>query len=380
MDRTIEQYLSLFDSASEGIFQCDKKGLFTIMNQSGTEILGFSKPAEVLQKDAKTLGVQVEEETQNELSNHLMNNDKIQNYLIDIKIKNGICKKIELTLHGRKNETGKIIGYDGIFRDVTKQVAMEEELRNYSTNLEKTIQEKTKEVLDLERSKFHLEKLASLGQMAAMIVHDVRNPLSSIKMGLTTLLNRAELKDRDQYCIEIAVREVNHLERILKDLLNFAKPQNLQFANNDINQVLELALEQMVDNFEGADISIEKTLSAQLPLIRIDKDRLSQVFFNLLLNAKQAIINGGIISIRSDMDDQNNIVRVQIQDNGEGIQEEYISQIFDPFYSTKAEGTGLGLSVVQKLIEAHNGTVSIESKLGMGTKVTIELPINDAPS
>ena len=171
-------------------------------------------------------------------------------------------------------------------------------------------------MLELERSKFHLEKLASLGQMAAMIVHDMRNPLSSIKMGLTTLLNRAELIERDRYCVELSVREVEHLERILKDLLNFAKPQDLQFSENDINQVISKALDQVAEHFKDDDVSIERKLDPDLPPVRMDRDRLSQVFSNLILNARQAIKNTGTILIESKMNSEIKQVLVVIQDDG----------------------------------------------------------------
>ena len=372
--QSMEKYLLLFDSAFEGLFQCDQQGRILLINRAGTQILGFKDPKEIINKTIQQLGIQVDAEQNKNISEDIQKNQFIKNRLLTIQLPNKEKKQIELTVHGDTDDKGQTAGYEGLFRDVTKKVAMEEELRNYSTNLENKIQEKTREVLELERSKFHLEKLASLGQMAAMIVHDMRNPLSSIKMGLTTLLNRAELIERDRYCVELSVREVEHLERILKDLLNFAKPQDLQFSENDINQVISKALDQVAEHFKDDDVSIERKLDPDLPPVRMDRDRLSQVFSNLILNARQAIKNTGTILIESKMNSEIKQVLVVIQDDGEGIKPENIDHIFDPFFSTKAEGTGLGLSVVKKLIDAHNGTIKVDSDEGKGTCVTVQLP------
>lgn len=375
--RLAERYMALFDSAGAGVFQVDLNGKFLLINQAGAMILGFDGPEQVLQKKLDLAGIGIDHETQAHMFKTTIRHSLLENFELALPLHKEALTHLEITLHTRTAENGEITGFDGIFRDVTVRINMQEELRTYSTNLEIKIEEKTREVLELERTRFHLEKLASLGQMAAMIVHDIRNPLSSIKMGLTTLLTRAELRERDKYCIEIAIREVMHLERILHDLLNFAKPQELRLSDQDINRIIDLALDQLAEDFEDTGIVINREMSPDLPFLRVDTDRLSQVFVNLLINAKQAINGKGIITIRTGEKQEDNRVQIEIEDNGCGITEEDAKRIFDPFFSTKAEGTGLGLSVVQKLIEAHNGTVRLESEYGSGTTVIMELPYRE---
>ncbi len=182
-------------------------------------------------------------------------------------------------------------------------------------------------------------------------------------------MNRLALEKKDRKCLEVATKEVVNLEKILKNLLNFAKPEDLQLIEQDINAVLNLVLDQIMDDFRTSGISIKKELALELPHIKMDMNRLGQVFINILLNARDALDDSGTIFVHSKNIFDEKKVRIEITDNGRGIEKEDLQKIFDPFFSKKDGGTGLGLAIVQKIVEAHGGIVGIDSKLGTGTTV-----------
>jgi len=223
--------------------------------------------------------------------------------------------------------------------------------------------------------KYQLEKLNMLEQIADMVVHDMRNPLSSIKMGLTTLMNRSNPEERDRTFMEIMVKEVENLEDILKNLLDIAKPQNLRLSQTNINQVVNQALDRTTENFGEREIKIEKTLNPDLPPVQTDKDRLLRAISALIMNAGQSIEKSGTIRIQSNLDNETSQLKILIQDDGEGIPSENINQVFDPFFSTRPRGRGLGLTYVKNTINAHKGQLKIESDGSKGTAITLYLPV-----
>ena len=193
-------------------------------------------------------------------------------------------------------------------------------------------------------------------------------------MGLTALLSRASLREKDRHCLEVAAREVAHLEKILRDLLNFARPQELQLAEENVNRILDETLDELTEDFRQAGVSVGREVAPDLPDIPLDAKRIRQVFLNVLINAKEALTKGGTISVRTQSVPDRSTVRVEISDSGKGIRKDVLERVFQPFFSTREGGTGLGLPVVRKFVEAHGGTVGIESRWRKGTTVWVELP------
>ena len=372
-----ENYQKLFNTTWDGVFQTDTDWRFVSINRAGALILGCANPESLLEGEANTFSSFLNPERCDTLCQDILREGFLQNCLIEFTQKDGQSGFLELTANVQQDVEGDIVGFEGIFRDVTRRVRAEQELRNYSENLEKLVLDKTQEILALERKKLQLESLASLGQMVATIVHEIRNPLSSIKIGLTTLLKRTPLEERDRHCLELATLEVGNLERILQDLLNFAKPLEIHSIAQDVNVVLDLALVYMTEDLTQAGITMNREMPSDLPRIQVDSGRLQQVFFNILINAKEAMRKGGTITVRTKEVPDRRLVRVEVIDQGHGIDKETLDHIFEPFYSTKAKGSGLGLTVVQKIIEAHGGTIGIESHTGKGTTVRIEFPYNE---
>ena len=165
------------------------------------------------------------------------------------------------------------------------------------------------------------------------------------------------------------------MERILRDLLDFSKPQNLKITKQNVNGLLDMVTDQMEDELEKGGCRIEKSFSESIPSIRMDMDRLSQVFINVLLNARQAMPDGGVIRIYTEVAAETGSVMIGIHDSGKGMDQETAGKIFDPFFSTRDEGTGLGLTICRQIVEAHGGTIRLQSSPGKGTNVLVELPI-----
>ena len=370
-----EAYRQLFSATTEGVFRARLDGTLLLMNDGGARILGYECGQALLDAEVTAEVFYPKEASREKLFNTLMEKGWVENFILQANRQDGSSFVCETTMHAvRSKPDGEVVGIEGIFRDVTRRAKLEEELRRYSEDLEDKVREKTEEVLDLERMRIQLEKLASLGEMSATIVHEIRNPLSSIKMGLTTLRKRVAMEKRDHDCIDLATREVEHLERILKDLLKFAKTDEVKYVRHDLNNVLDLTLNQLEEEFDKSSVIITREFARDLPKIRLDFDRICQVFMNVLLNAKQAFQVGGTIVVRTMMHSEKRRVCVEIADDGVGIAEEDLERIFEPFYSTKQDGTGLGLTVVQRIIDVHGGEIRFESELGEGTKVAIELP------
>lgn len=213
------------------------------------------------------------------------------------------------------------------------------------------------------------EKLALLGQMAAGIAHEIRNPLTSIK-GFVQLFRSNSQKE--EY-FDIVLSELDRINEIVSEFLVLAKPTADIFKKQDltklINEVILLSNTQSILN--NVEIKVENNLHA--PMIHCEKNQLKQVFLNIIKNAIEAMPDGGQLTIKV-MKKTGNTISVQFIDQGVGISEDRIPSLGEPFYTTKEKGTGLGLMICYKIIENHNGRLTIESKVGEGTKMEIELP------
>lgn len=215
------------------------------------------------------------------------------------------------------------------------------------------------------------EKLAVIGQMATAISHEIRNPLSSLR-GFTQLQNEANTDSNDFY--PIMIQEIDRINSIVDDLMYLGKPREMATEKANINEIIEYTLSITKPQGEIQGIRVDTKLEEQIPAIDCDEKQLKQVFINLIKNAIEAMPNGGNLKIKSEMLDKQQ-VSITIADDGCGILEEDLKNLGVPFYTTKEDGTGLGLMVTNQIIKDHNGNLKIESKHGMGSKVTVTLPI-----
>lgn len=246
------------------------------------------------------------------------------------------------------------------------------ELQSYAQTLEDKVEQRSRELQAAQAELIRAEKLAALGRMAAGIAHEVNNPLQPILNCLEVAIEDTENGERpDTEVLRVAEREVQRIKSIVSRLLDFARPSNSEPAAVDlqelINEVLLLTAKQLERN--GVRVTTQLNYA---PVISGNATQLKQVMLNLVLNAMEAMPDGGDLVI--ELYPERDGVVIRLQDTGVGMDEETVAQIFDPFYSTKREGTGLGLAVTYGIIEGHGGTIQVDSQPMQGTTFTIWLP------
>ena len=248
------------------------------------------------------------------------------------------------------------------------------------------------------------ERLASVGELAAGVAHEIRNPLAGISSSAQVLLTRFEPRDDRQKFCRVIIDQVDRLDRIITSLLKFARPPEPRLRQARLEDVVTKILELEADHLLEARIGVETKFAARMPALWIDPGLIEQVVLNLVVNAAQAMPSGGSLTIelgtatrkdrpaertagRREEDGVGNgragtftiparrIARLRVIDTGVGIPREVVPRLFDPFFTTKAAGTGLGLSISQSILQEHGGTISIASKEGRGTTVVVELPL-----
>lgn len=253
------------------------------------------------------------------------------------------------------NEAGQFVGHVLIVRDLGELRRLQAEVRRQ-------------------------EKLAALGGMAAGMAHEIRNPLSSIKGMATYFAGKFPADSPDREAARVMSREVDRLNRVISDLLAFARPSDVAPRRSDTNALIERSLQLVQQDAAAGGITVQTDLTADLCAAHVDPDRLAQCLLNLYLNAIQAMAPGGRLSVASAPAGEHR-VRIDISDTGSGIAAADADKIFNPYFTTKPKGTGLGLAIVHKIIEAHGGRITFDSVPGQGTRFSITLPCaDDAPS
>lgn len=231
-------------------------------------------------------------------------------------------------------------------------------------------------------------KLASLGEIISGIAHEIKNPLAGISCAVQVFHSELSEDDTKKAVVTEVLNQVNRLDRIVKDLLSYARPKPPMFVPSEIHEVLEKALFFVYPEAKKRHIAIDNQVGKEIPRILMDPDQIQQVFLNITINAIQSMPNGGILTISAyrrnyqEVGDKINktircdkVLAVKIQDTGKGISSEDLPYIFEPFFTKKTKGTGLGLSISRKIVQEHGGEITVESEVGKGSLFTVYLPI-----
>jgi two-component system sensor histidine kinase HydH len=330
-----------------GLLTLDTEGKITSFNQTAQSVLQHSSMEAVGNKASEIIPPQLLA-----LLDERKSKRDIIERDIDCVPAGGKTVPLEVSLSSLFGDDGELLGDVLLFRDLTE------------------VQELKKEV---ERNR----RLASIGRLAAGIAHEIRNPLSSIKGFATYFKERYREVPEDQKTAEIMVQEVERLNRVIGQLLEFARPMKLNKNQAQIEEVIRYSIKMIQKQAQEKGIAIHTNLSPDVKDISLDRDRISQVFINLYLNAIEAMEQGGTLRTDSSLDEESGRATIVVSDTGRGILREDLEHIFDPYFTTKQSGTGLGLAIVHRIIEAHNGEVRIESEPGKGTTVTIVLPFGE---
>jgi signal transduction histidine kinase len=253
---------------------------------------------------------------------------------------------------------------------------MYQELKTFSQQMEEKIQKTTADLKKTEARLIRSEKLAALGQLAAGIAHEIRNPLTSINILIHSLTENIPSGDSHREDLKVIEEEINRINEILDRFLRFAKPAPPLLERTDVASIFEETLQLIRRRIEKQLIIILKEFQA-LPIILMDREQMKQVALNLLLNAVQAMPGGGHLTLKGQNSEDGQWIRISIQDSGMGIPSEDMNKLFDPFFSTKEGGVGLGLSITHRIIDQHHGKIEVESTPGEGTLFTVWLPIHN---
>jgi signal transduction histidine kinase len=224
------------------------------------------------------------------------------------------------------------------------------------------------------------ERLNALTLLAAGVAHEIGNPLNSLNIHLQLMERQARKLDGAQCAelqesIDVARAEINRLDSIVTQFLRAIRPTRPQLRPENVNTIVEEAVRFFAAEIKDRDIVVEQELRSDLPMLALDRDQMKQAFYNVIKNSFEAIKRRGILHIRTDMDESHVIVR--FTDTGGGISAENLSHVFEPYFTTKRSGTGLGLLIVRRIVREHGGELSIESSEGKGLTLTIRLPYID---
>lgn len=251
-----------------------------------------------------------------------------------------------------------------------------EKLIQWGKTLEKRVEERTKELREIQDFLIQSEKLASLGKMAAGVAHEINNPLTSILINTHLMLEKVEEKHAFYENLSLIADETSRCTNIVKGLLEFSRQELPQKAFSDVNNVINRTLNLLKNQVSFYNISIIKELGLNLPQIELDKNKIEQVFWNLMFNASEAMPDGGKLTIISKFSQNKKYIEVIFMDTGVGIPKENINKLYDPFFTTKSSGTGLGLAVSYGIIKQHLGKIEVESEQGKGSTFTVSLPLS----
>jgi signal transduction histidine kinase len=251
---------------------------------------------------------------------------------------------------------------------------MYQELKAFSQQMEEKIQKTTADLRKTEAQLIRSEKLAALGQLAAGIAHEIRNPLTSINILIHSLTENLPTQDSRWEDLKVIEEEILRMNEIVDQFLRFARPASPLFEKADLIPIFEETLQLLRPQIEKGKISVKKEFEP-LPLITVDREQIKQVILNLLINGIQAMPAGGELGITGRFSKDGYWVELSIQDSGLGIPPEDMDKLFDPFFSTKEGGMGLGLSIAHRIIDQHHGKIEVESSPGKGTLFSISLPV-----
>ncbi len=362
-----QRYHAIFNGAPLGVLIVDPKTAgFIEFNDSAHKQLGYSREEfeklSIFDIEAK--------ETPNETMLHIseiVTHGEIE-YETRHRTKDGSIKSILVSCRVIKLR-GKIFLHC-IFHDITMRKEMEEQLEKYSNHLEEIIQKKTNQLAEAQAQLVKSERLSAIGELAGMVGHDLRNPLAGIK-NATFYLKRKdkELPVQSKEMLEIINKCIEYSNKIINDLLDYSKEIQLERKATS----LKCLLSEVLSTVQVPEkVKIVNKFSETI-LLEVDNDKLERVFVNLIKNAFDAMPEGGTLTITGK--EENEQLQLSFFDTGIGIPDDVLPKIFSPLCTSKAQGMGFGLAICKRLIEAHGGTITVQTEKGKGTTFTVKLPL-----
>jgi two-component system, sporulation sensor kinase E len=342
---------TVFNSIQEGVIVTDSKGRITYLNDAACQLFGLEADDSIGKRlDERVRGLDWnalsrEGAVSRDLEIFYPSNRFINFYSVPLVIERKFDEdKIDIS--------GEQVGHAIILRDIT-------------------------ETRRSEQQTIESERLNALTLLAAGVAHEIGNPLNSLNIHLQLIEREARKHDGAkraelQESVAVARAEVNRLDSIITQFLRAIRPTRPRLRPENMNSIVEEAVRFFTPEIKDRDIVVEQELRSDLPLLDLDRDQMKQAFYNVIKNSFEAMKSRGILRIRTDKDDSH--VMIKFNDTGGGISAENLSHVFEPYFTTKSSGTGLGLLIVRRIVREHGGELSIESSEGKGLAVTIRLP------
>ena len=351
---------TVFNSIQEGIIVTDSKGRITYLNDAACQLFGLEAEDSLGKRlDERVRGLDWnalsrEGAVSRDMEIFYPTNRFINFYSVPLVIErqDSVAGDAVPGPRSATAATGERVGHAIILRDITESRRTEQQ----------TIES---------------ERLNALTLLAAGVAHEIGNPLNSLNIHLQLIEREARKLDGAkgaelQESVEVARAEINRLDSIITQFLRAIRPTRPQLRPENINTIVEEAVRFFALEIKDRDIVVEQELRSDLPLLELDRDQIKQAFYNVIKNSFEAMKSRGILRIRTDLDESHVIVR--FTDTGGGISAENLSRVFEPYFTTKTSGTGLGLLIVRRIVREHGGELSIESSEGKGLTLTIRLP------
>jgi PAS domain S-box-containing protein len=363
---------AIVEHSDDAIISKDLSGRILTWNAGAQRMFGY-RPDEMIGKSSRLILPPEQVREEEEIVRLLHQGHLVKNFETVRMNKNGWRIDVAVTTSLLKDENGQVIGVSKIFRDISDKKLVEQILRRDKETLEKLVKDKSEELVAVQMKLERLARLSDIGVLAATVAHELRNPLAAIAMAIANVTRKTKGEESIKNHIRTIEKKIAESEQIINNLLFYSRLRPPQYDAIDLYafliEVVDLAEKQtkkeavFVRNFEGI-----KGVSIQADPIQI-----KEVLSNLLLNAQDALIEGkGTVEVKAS--DSGEFVLIEVIDNGAGIPQEHLERMFEAFFTTKAKGTGLGLTVCRQVVDMHKGKIEAESTVGKGTTMRLFLP------
>jgi len=374
------RYRRLFESAKDGILILDaNSGRIVDVNPYLIEMLGISKE-ELTGKELWKIDAFKNIIASKLAFAELRQRGYIRYENLPLKSREGLIRQVEFVSNSYLVGESPVVQCD--IRDITKRKLAEEDLRQTNKSLEGALDElqtRTHELASMTQQLWQASKLATMGELAASIAHELNNPLATISLHAEVLAGQLAVGDPNRRSLLVIEKQVERMASLVSNLLLFSRRSHQQISTINIAAELQNSLEFMNYHLRSHAVKVVRDFGHDLPKVQADSQQLRQVFLNLLTNAGDAMPEGGTLTVRARrvvLENNTLALVIEFSDTGVGIEPEYLPKLWEPFFTTKPEGkgTGLGLPICRRTVEEHRGTIDIESLKGKGTTVRITLP------